>query len=272
MTRLTVVVISFIVISLMFVGLSYAKIDPETCTGMWLFDDGKGDRAKDSSGNGNDGTLMNDPKWGSGKFDEAVELDGKDDYVEVPGTFSLTSVSFSITAWINIMAEKNDMGVVNLCLGFTKEVDQGVKHENRGDQNAGTNTHLHCNIRGMKPLFGFYGNDLSGVTTLSAGKWHFISWVYDEPKNVRQIYVNGVVDSQDKPPSAYQADHPLWIGRYYDLARVFSGLIDEVAIFNVVLTEDDIKTIMTKGLEGISAVSSAGKLATTWAEIKCALE
>ncbi len=157
----------------------------------------------------------------------------------------------STTAWVNIMAEKNDMGVVN-----------------RGDKTTGTNVHLHCNIRGMKPLFGFYGNDLSGVTTLSAGKWHFISWVYDEQKNVRQIYVNGVSDSQDKPPSAYQADHPLWIGRYYDLARVFSGLIDEVAIFNVVLTEGDIKTIMTKGLEGMLAVSPRSKLTTTWAKIK----
>jgi len=251
MTRLTVLCISLIVISLMFVGLSNGKIDEESIMGMWLFDDGKGDIAKDSSGNGNDGTLMNDPKWGSGKFDEAVELDGKDDYVEVPGTFSLASVSFSITAWINIMAEKNDMGVVN-----------------RGDQNAGTNTHLHCNIRGMKPLFGFYGNDLSGATTLSAGKWYFISWVYDEPNNVRQIYVNGVVDSQDKPPSAYQADHPLWIGRYYDLARVFSGLIDEVAIFDVVLTEDDLKTIMNRGLGSMLAVSQSGKLTTTWGDVR----
>jgi len=235
----------------MFASLSSAKIDAESIIGMWLFDEGKGDTAKDSSPNGNDGTLMNDAKWGSGKFGEAVEFDGKDDYVEVPGTFSLTDVSFSITAWINIMAEKNDMGVVN-----------------RGDQNAGTNTHLHCNIRGMRPLFGFYGNDLSGATTLSAGKWHFISWVYDEPKNVRQIYVNGVVDSEDKPPSAYQADHPLWIGRYYDLARVFSGLIDEVAIFNVVLTEDDITTIMNKGLSSMLAVSQSGKLTTTWGDLK----
>jgi len=251
MTRLTIVVLSFIVLRLMFVGLSYSEIDAEDIMGMWLFDDNKGDTAKDSSPNGNDGKLMNNPKWVKGKFGEALEFDGADDYVEVPGTFSLASVSFSITAWVNIITEKSDMGVVN-----------------RGDQNAGTNTHLHCNIRSMKPHFGFYGNDLGGVTTLSAGKWYFISWVYDEPKNVRQIYVNGVVDSQDKPPSAYQADHSLWIGRYYDLARVFSGLIDEVALFNVVLTEAELKTIMTKGLEGLSAVSQSGKLTTTWGRLK----
>jgi len=46
------------------------------------------------------------------------------------------------------------------------------------------------------------------------------------------------------------------------------GLIDEVAIFNVVLSEDDLKTIMTEGLETILAVSPLKKLSTTWSNIK----
>ncbi len=54
-------------------------------------------------------------------------------------------------------------------------------------------------------------------------------------------------------------------GEYYN------GLIDEFAIFNVALTEDDIKTIMDKGLAralGIAAVSPSGKLTATWGSIK----
>jgi hypothetical protein len=47
-----------------------------------------------------------------------------------------------------------------------------------------------------------------------------------------------------------------------------NGLIDEVGIFNVALTEDDIKDIMNKGLEGVTAVSPSGKLTTTWADMK----
>jgi hypothetical protein len=85
MTRFTVVCISFIVVSLMFVGIGNAKIDPKNIVGMWLFDEGKGDIAKDSSENGNDGELMNDPKWVDGKKkpSKALEFDGKDDYVIV---------------------------------------------------------------------------------------------------------------------------------------------------------------------------------------------
>jgi hypothetical protein len=53
----------------------------------------------------------------------------------------------------------------------------------------------------------------------------------------------------------------------------YKGLIDEVAIFDVALTESDIKDIMTKGLAaatgfGPGAVSPSGKLTTTWGSIK----
>ncbi len=34
---------------------SYAETDPAAVVGLWLFDEGKGDIAKDSSGNGHDG-------------------------------------------------------------------------------------------------------------------------------------------------------------------------------------------------------------------------
>ncbi|MFC1716472.1 hypothetical protein ACFL6S_22580 [Candidatus Poribacteria bacterium] len=42
------------------------------------------------------------------------------------------------------------------------------------------------------------------------------------------------------------------------------GIIDEVRVLDVALTEDDIKISM----EGFAAVSSDGKLPAIWAEIK----
>ena len=60
-SRLAIACVNLIVISLMFTSISDAKIDPETVAGMWLFDEGNGKVAKDTSGNGNDGELMNDP-------------------------------------------------------------------------------------------------------------------------------------------------------------------------------------------------------------------
>jgi hypothetical protein len=49
------------------------------------------------------------------------------------------------------------------------------------------------------------------------------------------------------------------------------GLIDEVAIFNVALTDRDIQNIADKGLEEAispTGVNISGKLTTTWATVK----
>lgn len=51
----------------------------------------------------------------------------------------------------------------------------------------------------------------------------------------------------------------------------FDGSMDEIAVFNVALTDDDIKAIATSGLGvsmGISPVTRSGKLTSKWAEIK----
>jgi len=51
----------------------------------WKFDEGKGNIAYDSSGNGNNGTISQwRPTWVHGKFGSALSFDGVDDYVEVP--------------------------------------------------------------------------------------------------------------------------------------------------------------------------------------------
>jgi len=47
--------------------------------------------------------------------------------------------------------------------------------------------------------------------------------------------------------------------------------VDEVALFNQAIADDDIVDIMTDGLGkvlGLAAVSNAGKLTTTWGGIK----
>ena len=56
------------------------------------------------------------------------------------------------------------------------------------------------------------------------------------------------------------------IGRHYD--RYTKGIIDDVALFNVALTEKDLKEIMNKGLQTALSVSNNQKLALTWSTIK----
>jgi len=82
------------------INQSYAKIDPASIVGLWLFDEGSGNKAKDSSGNGNDGTI-NGAKWVDGRIkrNKALEFDGSSNYVlaDIKGT---VPQSLSLEAWI----------------------------------------------------------------------------------------------------------------------------------------------------------------------------
>ena len=65
------------VLTISFSVLSHAsKIDPETIVGQWLFDEDKGDKAIDSSGNGHDGQIKGGNKRVKGKFGHALEVGG----------------------------------------------------------------------------------------------------------------------------------------------------------------------------------------------------
>ena len=81
---------------------------------------------------------------------------------------------------------------------------------------------------------------------------------------MKQAYVK---PSLDADPSRMR------IGRS-DEGHQCEGLLDEVALFNVPLSQEDIKTIMEKGLEsatGSLAVDPESKLATTWGKLKTGL-
>ena len=85
--------------------LSVAAVSVDDAIGIWLFDEGRGNVAKDSSPNGNDGELIAGPKWVEGKFGGALEFDGSGTSVETESADKLTGfelgdkTDFTVTAW-----------------------------------------------------------------------------------------------------------------------------------------------------------------------------
>ena len=63
-------------------------------------------------------------------------------------------------------------------------------------------------------------------------------------------------------------DHPMNIGSWEGQNRFYKGLADEIAIFSVALSVDEINDIIVNGLAGVSPVSPAGRLVSTWSHIK----
>ena len=258
-TKLKLLCVSLMVMSLMFVGISSAKIDFGDCVGMWLFDEGNGNKAKDSSGTGNDGTIEGGAKWVNGKFGKGLSLDGSDDYVEIEHDDSLNvGAEHTIALWFKLdKPPAGGMGVV------TKD--------------------------DWAPGFWWDGGNIRHHTHDPAAKLHFIDAAWDPDTDWHHIAVTwdgeafGVyLDAKEIGEGVTTAnigrnplsDKPLLIGIYLATGQhgqwgAFLGaIIDDVAIFSVALDNDDIETLMNDGLKTAADIEPSGKLTTTWADIK----
>ncbi len=229
----------------------YAEINPRNIVGMWLFDEGEGDIAGDSSGNDNDMDLNNGVAWVEGKFGKALGFDGIDDIATatVPGVPQGTAVR-TLVAWAKSNHINRHAGIVS----YGNPVLNGVfgfMHYNSGVW--------------VSQLWGAAPDIITNV--FADTSWHHHAVMYDGTDVVH--YIDGErVSTQPRTPATVGTT--LFAGAEPDRNDWFNGSVDEVAIFSVVLTEDDVRKIMTDGLKAVAAVSSAGKLATTWGHIKAA--
>jgi hypothetical protein len=245
---------------------SYA-LDPKTIVGVWLFDDGSGNVAKDSSGNNNDGKLMGGPKWVDGKFGKALSFSGANDYVDAGNAESLNITGeFTIGVWTNF----TDLGKYTIASKWGAIADSNYSWLLFANWFANGEVNFLVSGDGTN-----YTRLSSGAGAITAGNWYYIVGVYDTL--TVKLYINGELinsklDFAAVPPKLKVSSTPLRVGADSDgpgLCRYFKGAIDEVAIFKVALGKDDINNIMNNGLLNIvTAVNLSGKLATTWADIK----
>ena len=247
MANLMLMCIGLIALSLMFTSIGNAEFDLKTVAGMWLFDEGKGDTAVDSSENGKDGELVNGPKWTkNGKFGSALEFDGNESKGHVVvGNLDLSG-AVTLVLWANPSDAADDDRLISNISGptnpaFTTRFQGGA---------------VEVWSSAWKPV----------IPEFDDNKWGHYAFVFDGEGNVTGYY-NGkegdtVADSYTFTEIGIGANFLDQWGQY------FSGQFDEIAFFSIALTTDDIEILVTKGLKSALAVYPAGKLATTWGNIK----
>jgi len=255
-------------------GQSYAKIDPATCTGAWVFNDPSADVLKDISGNANDCTIKGKPKWADSMFGKAIDFDGTDDLVECPDNDSLDvgTGNFSVVAWIK--CAKYDPGEWEAQIIFKLEhavPRHGYLLAVRGSLDA-------ANMN--KPVFIMGLGDASGIHTFGTSPinddtWHHLAVTVDRSNSVI-MYRDGEIEAQQNIAGYAKQNEDN--SRVFNIGsetgtpgRYIKGTIDDVALFKTVLTPTDISDLMNFGLEKIlggKAVQPSDKLASTWADVK----
>jgi regulation of enolase protein 1 (concanavalin A-like superfamily) len=222
-----------IVIGLLCLSHSSAQVNPESIAGLWLLDEGSGNIARDSSGHAYHADLKGNPAWVKGKFGHALEFQGQS-YLEIRDSgknLPFGGVApFSITAWVKNQGGGTVLGKFNggVIGAYILQIEGG-----------GT-VSFH---REVAPWA------FSGTKALPSNDFGHVAVTYDGA--VMKIYVNGVFDaSQDRGAQNTDTATPVLIGARLTNgapSEFFSGVLDEVAIFNVALTEEQIKAVM-KGL------------------------
>ncbi|GEM_PF-3485846 len=175
----------------------------------------------------------------------ALQLDGVNDYVDLPESASLTTNftnQITIEAWVRLNANS------------TQNAGNIISSGNQNDYALAITQTGHI-------LVSIYGIDVSGgrgsftgKNSLSLGAWYHVAVSYNG--STESIYINGVLDSSRSGtgniPTSPQAED-IAIGTYYGFGThgyFLNGQMDELRIWNVGRSQSEIQQTMNDTLTG----------------------
>ncbi|MFH0815391.1 MAG: right-handed parallel beta-helix repeat-containing protein [Methanobacteriota archaeon] len=207
-----------------------AMVDP-SLVAEWKFNEGAGTVAYDTSGNGNDGTLMKGPAWVPGISENGLEFDGLNDYVNVSHNPALNiggaGAGFTAEAWIKLN---------NPATSFMQIM--------RKRDPSGTGYEFQIRDTGNNLTFRSYNAGVSASASVSAndGRWHHVSATKNATDELLRLYFDGMLvnTSSSSTPGTEGCTETLNIGCEFGTAAFFNGSIDEVRIWSRALNATEI--------------------------------
>jgi hypothetical protein len=211
----------------------YGYIQP---VAHWTLNETEGDTAYDKYGK-NDALVYGSALWqpGWGKVGGSLMFDGTDDYVGTPFVLNPGKTSFSVTAWIK-------GGATGQVIISQADVEGQSALESGGtwlgiSQSDG---------RLMTGLMDIFFGPLESESVVADGQWHHVGLVYDFDTMKRHLYVDGAQVAIDAGLVAgVQSTARLYIGagQTLEAPTFFSGLIDDVRIYDRALTPEQIAAL-----------------------------
>jgi hypothetical protein len=210
---------------------------------LWRFDEGSGDIAYDSSGS-NHGVLGpsypgNAPLWVQAYKNYGLSFDGNDRVVVNDETSLDISEEGSLLAWFKLDIYRDYGGIIH-----------------KGDRNDFSDESYFLQLGGPYPGLGnnkrligggHDGNDnvfLLSSFELSLDVWYHAVYTWDAYG--QKLYINGVLDNSTTDVLMTRiTDGTLQIGSQLPNNYFFDGIIDEVAIYDVALSAQEIQLLYT---------------------------
>ncbi len=222
--------------------------------GSWNMNEGSGTTTADTSGNGNDGTLANDPLWTTGTpfttTQNALDLT-PNTYVTFGPSPGLGAAAFTLEGWFN--RQGTGTGTSTGTGGLPDAVPLITKGRAQSDNsNLDMNYFLGIEETSGVVVVDFENNTgggnhpFSGTTVLALNTWNHIAATYDG--SVWRLYVNGnpegtstVIGTTPRFDSIQHAALGSALTSTGAAAGFFDGVMDEVRIWNVARTPTEIQ-------------------------------
>lgn len=205
--------------------------------GWWKMDETAGTTASDSSGHGNNATILNGAQWTAGKIGGGLSLNGTNQYVLT--TQNMTSLfpdnSVTVALWFNTTSG----GVL-------------VNEMGQPDINTDWNTSLiEVMPNGQVKVRVQYLQEVS-LGQVSPGTWHHAAMRYDETTQTLDGFLDGVQSATNIVgirTAPWQEGNQLYYGfgalAAYDMGYglYFGGQIDDVRVYNGALPAEQIMAL-----------------------------
>ena len=241
-------------------NMAVAQIIEDGLVSYWSFDTGKlqDKTVKDGIGN-HGGQIQGQLKQVKGKIGEALEFDGnQENYVNIdkPADFDFNA-DFTWSAWI-----KTDVGGTIF-----------AKTGGPGTDDKGPKTFFVAD--GVLSFDVGWVGGFQGTNAVNDSQWHYVAITVEfNGDDTIQYYIDGKASDQGKmnvdsfPEDGFENKVFIGLDGRADVGEfpAFSGVIDEVSVYNRVLSEAEIRQ-NSESEKGLS-VGFEGKLAVTWGGIK----
>jgi len=205
--------------------------------GHWTFDGADMDWSSttaevlDRSGNENNGNVFGETKSAIGKIGQALEFNGQNDYVLFNNPQITGSEVSTFVSWFKV----DDPSRLQMILYWGNFSDY-----------LGMMQVIHVSTAKCGGTYNTI-NYWVDTETVVAGEWNHLACVYDGTNVL--AYLNGVYYGSNVYPAAVTSSS-LYLSRY-DATKYFNGSIDEVRIYNRVLSPTEITELYNMGAKKI---------------------
>jgi hypothetical protein len=189
------------------------------------FDEGIGQLAYDSSGNGNNGVITN-ATWILGKDNYGLSFDDVDERVQINNLLFPQPISFC--GWVNLEVFTSDQNIFS------------ISNQRMRIYLPANAPYLYCNY-----YDGYSWINLYDWNILTSG-WHHLA--FTKSINGSSFYVDGdLADSNNNSADIAYVGNTFYCSSCFNYSYL-KGSIDEVYLFNKELTSDEVKSIFNYGI------------------------